>query len=184
MGQNSRREAKRKTGKKELKLVWLLFIFIRDGRRGQRERQENSSASRRRGGQQEEPLGKIPAKMFPEGREWWLFIGGSSGFGLGTLINSSMGTNPRRGAAEVQNFGRQRAEVGSRTTEEGIYFGDRDHVAGRTSGAILLNGPKLKPACFLPESQRSLQILTVFEGMLTVPEKVTDLFGSGWEVIT
>lgn len=42
---------------------------------------------------------------------------------------------------------------GGRPAEEGIYFGDRDRGADRTSGVILLNGLKLKPACFLQERQ-------------------------------
>lgn len=114
----------KENGKELQKLIWLLFVFIRDCRRGQRKTQRGEGVSKK------SPPEKIPARIcFQKGESCC----SSKGFGLGTLINSSsMGTNPRKGASEIQNFGCGEAEAGFRPAEEGIYFGDRDHAAGRT----------------------------------------------------
>lgn len=85
-------------------------------------------AERRGGPRKKSSPEKIPARIcFQKGESCC----SSREFGLGTLMNSSMSTNPRK-AAEIQNFGCGEAEVSFRSAEEGIYFGDRDHAAGRT----------------------------------------------------
>lgn len=66
-----------------------------------------------RGVQQEEPSWKNSCQDLFLERER-LIISGNSGFGLGTLNHSSMGTNPRIGAAEIQNFGGGEADLQKR----------------------------------------------------------------------
>lgn len=64
------------------------------------------------GGWQEEPSWENSCQdQFLGGRKQLLTGGGSSGFGLGTLINNSVGTNQRIEAAETQNFGCGEAEA-------------------------------------------------------------------------
>ncbi|KAL0616228.1 hypothetical protein AAY473_013074, partial [Plecturocebus cupreus] len=89
LGKNSRMEAPaRKT--REI-MVPLLFVFIRNGQRGRSQRKK-ISASLKRGSWQEEPSGKILARICfrKEGSS----CSPAADYRLETLINSSTGTKP------------------------------------------------------------------------------------------